>query len=197
MTISNDTGVSPWMVPPIGDETSSPSRGHDYHDFERSVAAPVPKRPLTSRVTERPDSIEPFVWVAAHGGAGATSLRQGSGAGLDLTGQWPDPELGWPSRVVLVCRSNAAGLDAAGRMLQEWVSRAVPDVRVLAVAVVADAPARPTKLMRARLVELGSIAPRVLNMPWVDQWRDHPYVADPAAAALATRIKDLLDQQNA
>lgn len=157
-----------------------------------AVAAPRPHRPLTARAQGRPASIEPFVWVSVHGGAGGSSLRRSTSAGLHLSHQWPDPLLGWPSRVVLVCRSNGAGLDAVGQMLQEWVSRSVPDVEVLAVVVVADAPTKPSKRTRERIAELRSIAPRVLPMAWVEQWRDHPYTPHPAAAAVAAAVEAAL-----
>lgn len=194
MTVSDGTEVSPWDVPPMATGPGAPAPFHDYREPRATVAAPIPKRPLTGRTTERPEAIAPFVWVAAHGGAGATSLRRGSGTGVDLTSHWPDPRLGWPTRVVLVCRSNAAGLDAVGRMLQETVSRAVADVQVVAVVTVADAPNRPSKHIRARLGELESIAPRVIHMPWVESWRDHPYVRDPAAIAVADLVNGLLEQ---
>ncbi|WP_019146613.1 DUF6668 family protein [Aeromicrobium massiliense] len=194
MTVSDGTEVSPWNVPPMATDPDASTSSHDYRESGATVTAPIPKRPLTGRTTQRPEGIAPFVWVSAHGGAGATSLRRGSGAGLDLTSQWPAPELGWPARVVLVSRANAAGLDAAGRMLQETVSRTVPDVQMVAVVTVADAPTRPSKHIRARLVELGSIAPRVIHMPWVENWRDHPYVRDPAAVAVADLIHGLLKQ---
>lgn len=189
MPMSNDIIVSSWNVPPIDHNTPRGESDTGYQTSRQSVTAPKPSRPVTPAVSQRPPSIEAFTWVSTHGGAGATSLRHGSSRGLDLTTQWPDPSLGWPSAVVLVCRSNAAGLDSMGRMLQEWVSRSVRDVQVLATVVVADAPTKPSKRIRARINELRSIAPAVWTVPWVEQWRDQPYVPHPVAAQIADAIR--------
>lgn len=186
--MSNDINVSPWNVPPIDHNTPLGASRSGYHNPSQSVSAPRPSRPVTETTLERPPSIESFTWVSTHGGAGATSLHLGGRRGLDLTARWPDPSLGWPSAVVLVCRSNAAGLDSMGRMLQEWVSRSVAGVHVVAAVVVADAPTKPPKRIRARISELRSITPTVLTMPWVEEWRELPYGPHQTAVQVAAAI---------
>lgn len=188
MTVNNDMNLSPWNVPPIDHSTPLGASESEYHKARQTVTAPRPNRPVTQSARHRPGSIETFTWVATHGGAGATSLAVGSGHGLDLSGEWPDPSLGWPTATVLVCRSNAAGLDSMGRMLQEWVSRSVPQVDVVAVVIVPDAPTKPSKRIRSRIQELRSIVSVVINMQWVEDWRDLPYVPHPAALRVAEAI---------
>lgn len=161
----------------------------------RVVAAPVPTGSLTAQVEAPPAHPATFVWVAAHGGAGVSSLASASGAGLALSQRWPAPALGWPSRTVVVCRSNAAGYTAAARLIQEWASGSAPDqVTVSALVVMADSPVKPTRLLRARLHELSGAVPQVLTVPWIAAWRDTPYSANPAvtkvAAAMAALTKE-------
>ncbi len=192
MPMTDETGSSPWNIPPISTSTPPVASSSAYHARSDAVAAPRPRRPLTARTSERPDRIEPFVWVGTHGGAGATSLQRSTGSGLDLSQRWPDPALGWSSSVVLVCRSNGAGLDAMGRLLQEWVSRSVPDLRVLAAVVVDDAPSKRSRRVRARVSELRSVAPQVLTLPWIEAWRDNPYTPHPAAGGIADAVRSTL-----
>ncbi|MFY0409914.1 DUF6668 family protein, partial [Solicola sp. PLA-1-18] len=113
------------------------------------------------------------------------------------TSTWPDPALGWPTAVALVCRTNTAGLNAAGRMLQEWASRSVPDLDVVALVAVADAPGRLPHLLRRRLAETQAAVPHLITVPWLSQWREHPYVADPTASAVAGRLTNLVSGSDA
>lgn len=175
---------------------------------QRLVAAAPPSGPRISRISSPclsdpagaayPPGPASFVWLSVHGGAGGSSLaralatRAGGSErgprGVDLTGCWPDPALGWPSGVVLVCRTNAAGFAAASRFLHEWAAALVPDLQVLALAAVADSPRRLTGPLRARLFELSGAVPRVVSVPWIPAWREAPHAPDAAAAKAASAI---------
>ncbi|MGQ0632492.1 MAG: hypothetical protein ACT4P1_15845 [Sporichthyaceae bacterium] len=173
---------------------------------QRLVAAPPPAGPRVGRVTTAPPLSAPagaypggpasFVWLSVHGGAGGSSLaraaaqdnRSADPQGMDLTGCWPDPALGWPTAVVLVCRTNAAGFTAASRFLHEWAADLVPDLQVLALAAVADSPRRLTPALRARLFELSGAAPHVVPVPWIGAWRETPHAPDRAAQKSAHQI---------
>ncbi|MFY0407942.1 DUF6668 family protein [Solicola sp. PLA-1-18] len=193
---SSQQDPSPWAVGPILKNPATSEPRSPATTTRRSgglVAAPAPRnRVVTARTTTPCPAATTFTWVGAHGGAGATSLAAGSGRGTDLTGVWPDPALGWPTAVVLVCRTNAAGLTAAGRMLQEWASRAVPDLDVVALVAVADAPGKLPRTLARRLAEIQTAVPHLLTAPWVPTWREHPYVADPAAATIAAQVERLV-----
>lgn len=197
-----DTGAagSPWQVPPMGSGEAPPDEATDAvpdqggEPRERVVSA-TPPDTLLGRVGRPPGGRHLFTWVSAHGGAGATSLARASGTGADLTGEWPAPDLGWPTVVALVCRSNAAGLQAAGRLLREAASGQLPDLEVAALVVVADAPTKPSKQIRQRIHELSGAAPRLVRVPWIAAWRDAPYTPDPAISDVAETVAAVITQE--
>ena len=182
-----------WLMPPQ-DETPEPvaveSAPITEERAERLAAPPLTDapHPWADRTYQ---GSAPWVWVSTHGGAGATSLARSTGEGIDLHQQWPHPNLGWPAAVVLVARTNARGLDAAGRFLHEWVSGAVPGVQVLALVAMADAPGRAPRTIRSRLHELsGSV--KVLPCPWVGEWRETPDVPAGDVRKVAATIAAML-----
>jgi len=197
------TGDSPWVVAPIaaapGVDTPLPPTVPDSTEIPPTsshvVAAPPPRGVLTPLIDEPPSAAGDFVWVGAHGGAGVTSLATVTGLGLEISQRWPAPERGWPVRVVVVCRSNAAGYTAAARMIQEWASASVPGIELLALVVVADAPTKPTRALKARLHELSGTVPVVLTVPWIAAWRDAPFSADSAATRVAAAVASLITKE--
>jgi hypothetical protein len=118
--------------------------------------------------------------TAAHGGAGISTL-----AGLDeelaAGSGWPPSEV---RPVVVVCRSHAAGLIAAGRLLE--AHRTNPPLGVL---VVADAPGHLPMALHRRLRLLAGVAPQVWRLPWVEAWR-----RSPAAGPVPPAVRKVLDQ---
>jgi hypothetical protein len=118
--------------------------------------------------------------TAAHGGAGVSTL-----AGLDdefaAASGWPPPEA---RPVVVVCRSHAAGLIAAGRLLE--AHRIIPPLGVL---VVADAPGHLPVALHRRLRLLAGVAPQVWRLPWVEAWRRNP-----ATGPVPPAARKVLDQ---
>lgn len=112
---------------------------------------------------------DPSLWVVgAHGGAGATTWAHLLGAG-DVGCAWPRPP--HPVQVLVVARSNRAGLRAAQATAIQWASGAVEAVDLVGLLLVADAPGRMPKGLRdyARLVK--GAFPQVIEMGWVDSWR--------------------------
>jgi len=102
------------------------------------------------------------VVVPAHGGSGASTLA-GLCPGLVEVPGWPEDG---SVPVVVVCRSNAAGLVAAGRLLHDH-----RDMPALGVVVVADASGRLPRLLARRVRLLDGVAGTVWRMPWVEEWR--------------------------
>ncbi|MEK8104338.1 hypothetical protein NKG94_02740 [Micromonospora sp. M12] len=97
-------------------------------------------------------------WIAAHGGAGATTLTRLLG-GIDLGCRWPDAALGEPARVMLVARTNAEGMRAAGRALNALREGRHPaGMRLVGLVLVADAPGRLPLPLARRIRVLRSIA---------------------------------------
>ena len=182
---------SPWNVAAINSrhdsrhEADAPAPEADLDPLApRLLGASMPRH-LTPTTTTPAPAAYPFTWVAAHGGAGATSLARSTGVGGDLTSLWPAPALGWPTTVCVVARCNTAGLDAAARLLREAASGAVHGLTLAALVVVADSPDRPSKTQRRRLHELDAAAPAVVHLPWISTWRDQPYTPHPAATKVA------------
>lgn len=109
-------------------------------------------------------------WIAAHGGAGSTTLTRLLG-GIDLGCRWPDAALGEPAKVLLLARTNAEGMRAAGRALNALREGRHPaGMRLVGLVLVADAPGRLPLPLARRIRVLRSIAP-VHRVPWMPGWR--------------------------
>jgi hypothetical protein len=101
---------------------------------------------------------------------------------------WPSPELGGPPGVLLVCRGNLAGLRAASGALRQWVAGRVPRyVAVWGLVIVADAPGRTPRSLRAMVDRLSGTCPGTFCVPWVQEWRS----AAPTRAAAPRAIARL------
>jgi len=108
--------------------------------------------------------------VAAHGGAGASTLAVLLG-GTDIGCRWPQPGRSEPAGVVLVARTHAGGLRAASRALNALrEGRHPPGMRLVALVLVADAPGRLPLTLTRRIRVLRSVTP-VFRVPWVPAWR--------------------------
>jgi hypothetical protein len=109
-------------------------------------------------------------WVAAHGGAGTTTLAVVLG-GTDLGCRWPDAARAEPGRVLLVARTHAAGLRAASRALNALREGRHPaGLELVGLVLVADAPGRLPLALARRIRVLRSVAP-VKRVPWIASWR--------------------------
>lgn len=193
----NDAGAaaSPWAVTAIGQADQAVEAAVDVaattsQPVEFMVHAPsLPDGAALPRTLQAPSAPSAaFTWVSAHGGAGSTSLARASGVGVDLTAQWPSPRLGWPTPVAVVCRSNAAGLAAAAGMLATAAAGGVPDLRVVALVVVDDAPVKVSKAIKTRIHELEGIVPLLVRVPWIRAWRETPYSPDKSATNAAATV---------
>src|SRR5699024_11700992 len=81
----------------------------------------------------------PVAVVAAHGGAGASSLsRVDPELFVDCGTAWPDTT--HRQACLVVARSSAHGLYALQTALQQWASSQTPDVELVGAVVIADAP---------------------------------------------------------
>lgn len=135
---------------------------------------------------------DPSLWVVgAHGGAGATTWAHLLGAG-DAGGAWPRPP--HLVDVLVVARSNRAGLRAAQAAAIQWASGAVEAVDLVGLLLVADAPGRMPKGLRdyARLVK--GAFPQVIEMGWVDSWRVQEAWKEPTpreAQRVLARVQEL------
>lgn len=107
-------------------------------------------------------------WLGVHGGAGESTMADLLG-GTASAHRWPEPVQGGPRPlVVLVARQNARGLDAAGRAARDWASGSRPDVDLLGLVVIAAAPGKTPKPLRARTRVIAGGVPRTWMVPWID-----------------------------
>ncbi|TDC40928.1 hypothetical protein E1281_37890 [Actinomadura sp. KC345] len=84
---------------------------------------------------------------------------------------WPTPDPPAQSRVLLVARSHAAGLVAAQAAARQWAAGVLPNVRLLGLVVVADAPGKLPKPLRDLLRLISGGVPRTWELPWVEALR--------------------------
>ena len=115
-----------------------------------------------------------ILWVVgAHGGAGESTLSALISDSRPTEHAWPltNEDGGHSPRVLLACRSHMSGLKAAQTALREWASGSAPDIELLGLVVVADAPGKLPKPLREFVAILGGGVPRLWRLPWVDAWR--------------------------
>uniref|UniRef100_UPI003F4907C5 DUF6668 family protein n=1 Tax=Amycolatopsis sp. CA-151526 TaxID=3239921 RepID=UPI003F4907C5 len=111
-------------------------------------------------------------WLGCHGGAGATTLTRLIPGGWDAQRAWPDPRFGGPAGCFLVCRSNEAGLAAAQNALVQWRAGYTPQtLTVWGLVVMADAPGRLPRPLKAMVDRLAGVVQRTYRVPWVEAWR--------------------------
>jgi hypothetical protein len=118
----------------------------------------------------RPLSADGLCWVAAHGGAGASTLAKVLG-GTDVGCRWPDATCGDPARVLLVARTDVQGLRAAARVFNAVIEGRHPEgMEFAGLVLVADLPGRLPFALRSRIRMLRSRV-TVWRVPWIPQWR--------------------------
>ncbi|WP_353713479.1 DUF6668 family protein [Arthrobacter sp. K5] len=121
------------------------------------------------------------VWITgAHGGSGESRIA-GLLDGASVTDHcWPVLQDGSRPSVLLVCRADMHGLTAARGVLTQWASGAAPEVDLLGLAILADAPGKTPKALRDLAAIVGGGAPRLWRLPWVEAWRHGESTAPPA-----------------
>ena len=133
----------------------------------------IPEPDAADRIPRRYVSGSASLWiVGVHGGAGESAVTRLINGSRSTQHTWPALEdAGMPPRVLLVCRSNMNGLEAARRALIEWAAPQAPQVELLGLAVLADAPGKLPKELRDLETIVGGGAPRLWHLPWVEAWR--------------------------
>jgi hypothetical protein len=134
-----------------------------------------------------------FLWViAAHGGAGASTLRHlleeqarespvRSAHGVQESSQaWPcGPGANLAATTLLVARTHGRGLAAATCAARQWASGTLPGIKLVGLVLVHDA-SRLTRCQRAEVQRVSALTPRCWQIPWQEPWRDlvTPTLAD-------------------
>lgn len=153
----------------------------------RSVKAPtVGGLPVASQVNRA------ALWcVGVHGGAGESSLAALIPGAAEAHHAWPQLMNGERAPVVLVARSNLAGLNAASRACQQWAAAETPPVDVLGIVVMADSKGKLPKETREFIARLKGLVRKVWLAPWVEQWRLLYEPASDVPRELAPIVREL------
>lgn len=140
-------------------------------------------------------------WVGAHGGSGESTVATLVG-GRACDHRWPEMSAGADASVpvVLVARRNHHGMRAASLAAREWASGAHPDVMLLGLVLIEDAPGRiPRELQRQSKVLSGAV-PRTWIVPWIEDLRVHGEavleVLPHTAAKPLTSLREVVEEHS-
>jgi len=177
----------------------------------RTPSAVAPRRPQPR--LEPPPRVLPR-WTPGTPGRFVLGVHGGSGESLlaGLLG-WQQAHHRWPvwsdrplphsaagvpasALVVLTCRSDLSGLEAARAATREWAASSLPGVDLVGLVIVADAPVRlPRPLASLAAVVAGGV-PHCWQLPWLPQLRvgARPHPHDPAVRGLVRDVKAAADE---
>ncbi|MGT2464191.1 DUF6668 family protein [Sinomonas atrocyanea] len=182
-----EVAPEPIAAPALRDAPAGPTR--PQRGVRQVSEAGVPRTTVTGPA--------PSVWVmGVHGGAGESTLCALLEGAVATDHAWPvrqnddGQERGGQDVVLLVCRSNAAGLRAAQLAAIEYGSGALPG-SLAGLVVMADAPGRLPKALADRLRLVAGAVPHLWQMPWVEGWR---LTGTPDPASLPPSVRGVLDK---
>lgn len=165
--------LNPWITSPTAD-ISEEETPDTCMPPAAAISAPLKgmvEPDAADRLAHRIMSGSAALWVVgAHGGAGESRIADLLGARA-TDHCWPVLQDGSEPRVLLVCRADMRGLSAARSALTQWVSGATPNVDLLGLAILADAPGKTPKALRDFAAIVGGGAPRLWTLPWIEAWR--------------------------
>ena len=152
---------------------------------------PVPAQPVP--VMAEPGAAG-VALVAAHGGAGVSSLLR---CGLDRLGAF-DAERCWPAtgHALLVARTSTGGLEQVRELARQHATGHVGgDIELLGLVLIADAPGRlPLRVRELADLVCGGFT-RSWRLPWLEEWRlaaaSEPLPVPPDAAQLLDELRRL------
>jgi hypothetical protein len=184
--------LNPWITSPTTD-TAEEETLDAYMPPAAVISAPFKGMVEPDAADRLPSSTmtgSAALWIiGAHGGAGESRIADLLGA-RPTNHCWPVLQDGSNPRVLLVCRADMRGLTAARSALTQWVSGATPEVDLLGLAILADAPGKTPKALRDFAAIVGGGAPRLWTLPWVEAWR-HGDTAAPVSREFQRFIADI------
>ena len=131
--------------------------------------------------------------LAVHGGAGVSSLLR---AGLTEAGA-VDAHRSWPpaGQVLLVARTSVSALELVQDAARQHATGAWPEVELVGLALLADAPGRLPGRVGALADLVCGAFPRIWLVPWLEEWRvaarHEPLPVHPEVARLCTDVRAL------
>jgi len=186
--------LNPWITSPATDNAEEAAQ--DAHLPPAAVISEplrgVVEPDAADRLGHRTVAGSAALWVTgAHGGSGESRIADLIGGARVTDHCWPVLQDGSKPRVLLVCRADMRGLTAAQSALTQWVSGAAPELDLLGLAVLADAPGKTPKPLRDFAAIVGGGAPRYWTLPWVDAWRHGDATTPPPGREYQRFITDL------
>lgn len=177
--------LNPWITSPATSEDADATASAGHVPPAAVISAPLRgmvEPDAADRLARRTMTGSAAVWITGtHGGAGESRIA-GLLHGARVTGHcWPILQDGSTPRVLLVCRADIRGLTTARSALTQWASGAAPELNLLGLAILADAPGKAPKPLRAFAAIVGGGAPRLWTLPWVEAWRHGDTTTSPPA----------------
>jgi hypothetical protein len=188
--------TNPWVRPGADDGDLVPARLSEV-----STPSPLPRLQPQAGV-DPPDTLLPqfeipsnspttLWWVAPHGGAGETTLAQLLPDSAAADHRWPTTcDSDDRPYVVLVARTHQSGLTTAQNAIREWASGSIP-IELAGLVLVADAPGRLPKPLRALADLVAGGVSEVWRVPWIDAWRLGDITLDRAPSPVRKLINHL------
>lgn len=184
--------LNPWITSP---DTDKAEEATDTHMPPAAVIS-APLRGMVEpdaadRLFRRTMTGSAALWITGtHGGSGESRIADLLHGARVTDHCWPVLQHGSTPRVLLVCRADIRGLTAARSALTQWASGAAPELDLLGLAILADAPGKSPKALRDFAAIVGGGAPRLWNLPWVEAWR-HGDTTTPPSRDYQRFITDL------
>ena len=167
--------LNPWITRPATADQADAAAPDAYVLPDAVINTPLRgmvEPDAADRLARRTVSGSAALWITgAHGGAGESRIADLIQGARVTDHCWPVLQEGSTPRVLLACRADMRGLTAARNALTQWASGAAPEVDLLGLAILADAPGKTPKHLRDFAAIIGGGAPRLWILPWVEAWR--------------------------
>jgi hypothetical protein len=164
----DDEDDGPRPLSPPAPAASPPRPGSGGLTLYTGTDAGVQRPPAELRLPFRPVEDARLYVVAAHGGAGASTIAALVG-GYDVGTAWPGTFT--PVPTVLCARTSALALTAARNAIKDWAAGGVPTIDLLGLVLIADAPGRLPRELRRLVDRIKGAPPQLWPVPWHTPWR--------------------------
>jgi hypothetical protein len=187
--------LNPWVTRPSAGECADTAAPDAHVPLAAVISAPLRgmvEPDAADRLARHTMTGSAALWITgAHGGAGESRIADLLPGARSTGHYWPVLQDGTKPRVLLVCRADMRGLTGARSALTQWASGAAPELDLLGLAVLADAPGKTPKPLRDFAAIVGGGAPRLWTLPWVEAWRHGDATTPPPAREYQRFITDL------
>jgi hypothetical protein len=187
--------LNPWITSPTASDGADQQAPDAHVPPAAVISAPLRgmvEPDAADRLARRTMTSSAALWITgAHGGAGESRIADLLPGARVTDHCWPVLQDGSTPRVLLVCRADMRGLTAARSALTQWASGAAPELELLGLAVLADAPGKTPRPLRDFAAIVGGGAPRLWTLPWVEAWRHGDSTTPPPAREYQRFITDL------